>query len=101
MSVLSDMVPKRQRRIYARELSLIETASLPSGRVPLFICFCGDLACGALTVAISGTGDQVHWTDFGSESDWEKGFSQSEEQKRTGPFTFDRTAYLKAISGYR
>lgn len=101
LSVLSAMVPKRQRQVYARELSLVEAVSLPSGRVPLYICFCGDLACGALSVSISRSGDHIHWTDFGSESNWEKGFSQTDHMKRTGPFTFDRSAYLNAISSYR
>lgn len=101
MSVLDDMVEKKQRRSYARILSLLETSSFPSGRVPLFICFCGDLDCGALTVDISSTADTVRWSAFGSESTWEEGFYQSDHMKRTGPFTFERTAYLNALSTYR
>ncbi len=101
MSVLSDMVPPKQRRVYARELSLREAVSFSSGRVPLFVCFCGDLGCGALTVSVSASGDLVHWSDFGTESDWESGFHQSDHMKRTGPFTFDRSGYLGVLSGYR
>lgn len=101
MSVLNDVVAPKQRRHYARELSLLETNLFPSGRVPLFICFCGDLDCGALTVDISSTSDTVRWSTFGSESTWEEGLYQSDHMKRTGPFTFDRNAYLNALSTYR
>lgn len=101
MSVLDDMVPQKRRRQYARELSLLETNLFASGRVALFICFCGDLDCGALTVDISGTSDTVRWSAFGSESTWEDGLYQSDHMKRTGPFTFERNAYLNALSTYR
>ncbi len=101
MSVLDDMVETKQRRSYARMLSLLETSPFPSGRVPLFICFCGDLDCGALTVDISSTADTVRWSDFGSGSTWEEGLYQSDHMKRTGPFTFERSAYLDALSTYR
>ncbi len=101
ISVLGDMVPLRQRRSYARELSLMETSSFKSGRVPLFICYCGDLGCGALTVAVSASGEQIHWNDLGTESNWEKGFHQSDYMKRTGPFSFLRSDYLRALASYR
>ena len=100
-SVLSDMVPPKKRRAYARALSLIESSEFQSGRVALFTCYCGDLGCGAVTVSISESGDKVHWSEFGMESNWEGGFSQSDYMKGTGPFVFERSAYLLALSGYR
>lgn len=101
MSVLDDMVPHKQRRRYARELCLLETSSFPSGRVALFICFCGDPDCGALTVAITRNADTVHWSEFGSGSNDAEGSHHSDYMNRMGPFTFEHSAYLKTLSAFR
>ena len=101
VSVLSDGVPPRRRKTFARALSLLEPSEFESGRVPLYTCYCGDLGCGAVTVAVSESGDRVHWSDFGMESNWEAGFSPSDYMKRTGPFEFDRSDYLLALASYR
>ena len=100
-SVLSDMVPATKRRSFAKALSLLESSEFESGRVALFTCCCGDLGCGAVTVSITKSGDRVHWSDFGMESNWEKGLFQSDYMQRTGPFTFEYSAYLLELSGYR
>ncbi len=40
-----------------------------TGRVPLLVCgVCGDLMCGALTVALSRHDGAVHWADWAWES---------------------------------
>lgn len=101
LSVLSTMVPRKQRKLYAKELSLTGEGLLKSGRAPLFTCFCGDLDCGVVTVAVTAKDDTVVWADFGMEDGMGRGFSQSDYMERTGPFVFVRSAYLKTLSGYR
>lgn len=97
---LKDMVCAiGKSRAYARQLRLDETSEFPSGRVPLFICPCGDLECGALTVALTATERHVTWSDFGREAPGTT-INQDEILKRLGPFTFDRDAYRYALSAY-
>ncbi len=86
---------------YAKQLLLKVPSELKSGRVPLYVCSCcADLGCGATTVLVEDLGDQIKWSQFGRESNWEDDLFQSEYMKRTGPFYFDKTEYESAISPY-
>ncbi len=85
---------------FGAQLLLRRPSALPSGRVPLYLCPCGDLGCGALTVAVTRAGDVVRWSDFGSEVDHETGLFQSPFMRRFGPFTFAWEDYRDALSGY-
>ncbi len=58
----------RVERKYAHQLWLRERSSLPSGRVPLYVCGeCGDLGCGAIAVLVSTLEECVVWSNIGSE----------------------------------
>lgn len=68
---------------------------LPTGRVPVFVCSeCGDLGCGAVTLAVERTADTVAWRDFG----WETNYTTDEDEEKYeafpgGPFVFARDQY--------
>lgn len=40
-------------------------------RIPLLVCTCGDLQCGALTVRLSRHDDQVQWSEWAWENHYE------------------------------
>ena len=100
VSVLDSTGPAELRAAAARVLSLLEAPPLASGRAPLFTCYCGDLACGAVTVAVSDHGDSIRWSDFGMETGDDSGYTQSEFMKRTRALEFEKSAYLRALSGF-
>jgi hypothetical protein len=66
-------------------------AELADGRLALYVCpECGDLGCGAVTVAVRRTGNEVVWTDPGWQTDYEpdvEGFGG------LGTFRFERRQY--------
>ncbi|MCA9610304.1 MAG: hypothetical protein KC619_32135 [Myxococcales bacterium] len=96
VSVLSGPGP------YARQLSLKLPSDFSSGRVPLFICPCGDTMCGALTVAIEATpASTVIWADFGWERPDARAVSRHDFHRRTGPFEFDAEQYRGVLAPYR
>jgi len=70
-------------------------ADLAPNRVALYICpECGDLACGALTVAVTLEADFVVW----SELAWENGYDDSARTAYDiGPFRFERPEYERAL----
>ena len=68
---------------------------LPSGRVSLYICpECGDLGCGAVSVALEPDGEDIIWKEFGHENDYDESFILIE---RLGPFRFRLADYRQAI----
>lgn len=72
------------------------SADLAPNRVALYVCpECGNLACGALTAAVSFESDSVVWSDLA----WENG--SRDDSARTcydiGPFRFDRSKYERAL----
>lgn len=85
---------------FAKQLLGQRSSDFNSGRVPLYLCPCGDVYCGALTVAIDWGQEQVTWSDFGWEGPESEGVSQSLYMTRTGPFVFEREEYRAALSGY-
>ena len=99
---LKDMVPvlSQPGGEFGKQLALKTPSEFPSGRVPIYLCPCGDLACGAVTVSIEEDGGTIVWSEFGRESNWESGIWQDEYMRRTGPFRFDRKAYLYTLSAF-
>jgi hypothetical protein len=88
-----------------RQLAGVEArddAELPleTGRLPLYVCpMCGDLGCGAVTVAVlwAPDGTRVTWCDFRMED----GYSDDRETidlGALGPFVFDADDYRKHCS---
>jgi len=78
-------------------LSLGLQASLPAGRVELYVCRgCGDLGCGALTVHIERCGQVVRWSQFG----WEDDLTDEPHTAIESPleFTFQAAAYDETLS---
>ena len=64
---------------------------LDPGRVPLIVCAVdGDIACGAVTAALSVAADTVTWSDFR----WEDGYRALEAPEGLpDAVTFDRREY--------
>ncbi|MBP2473596.1 hypothetical protein JOF53_002468 [Crossiella equi] len=70
--------------------------SFADGRQALFVCpLCGDLGCGALSVWIEHTGDEVVWTDFA----WQTPFDElwPEGYEHLGPYRFPAGGYRAAL----
>lgn len=61
-------------------------------RVPLLMCECGDLLCGALMVRLTRSGDTVQWADWA----WER-FYEDAEPVNMPSVTFCVTEYLEAV----
>lgn len=85
---------------YVRQLCLKCPSDFASGRIPLYLCRCGDLECGALTVSVSEDDGRIRWADFGHEGPSAQTMSQSDYMSTTGPFTFDKDAYLYMLSPF-
>jgi len=77
-------------------LSMGLQASLPAGRVELYVCReCGDLGCGALTAAIERCGQLVRWSRFGwNDSRVDEPYDAIEFPLE---FTFEASAYDKTL----
>ncbi|MBE9182156.1 hypothetical protein IQ268_26675 [Oculatella sp. LEGE 06141] len=96
VSCLGWFVPEENAKAVHR-LLLEEVADLPNNRCSLYVCpECGDLGCGAVSLAIEQTGDKVIWRDFGYENNYES-VVHTEGYKELGPFIFDRSEYVRAI----
>jgi hypothetical protein len=68
-------------------------AELPDERVALYVCpECGDLGCGAVTVTIRRTGNEVVWADPGWQTDYEPEVDV-EGFEGLGPFRFEGRQY--------
>jgi hypothetical protein len=71
-------------------------ADLAPNRVALYVCpECGDLACGALTAAVTFESGSVVWSDLA----WENGLDDDSGRRRydIGPFRFERSEYERAL----
>jgi hypothetical protein len=71
----------------------------PPDRVAIFVCpDCGDLGCGAITVAVRHDGDTVTWSDFRWEVNW---FADDPDEATVryelGPFVFSTPDYLGVL----
>jgi hypothetical protein len=85
-------------RLYARRLLLLAEPVLPSGRRDLLVCpECADLGCGCLSAEIHIAGDQVTWSAFGRENDFD---ADSLTLFNFGAFVFPRKDYESLLKGY-
>jgi len=100
LSVLSSAAPKADRRAYSAQLSGRAESCFQSGRVPLYTCFCGELTCGAYTVRVAFSAATVVWSEFDIDSTIDDEVPAPEIVRRTGPFSFERSAYLDAVGRF-
>lgn len=101
MSPVADLAWPETSASALRQLAGTEPRSedwpLAPGRFPLYVCeVCGDLGCGAITVAVLIQDEAVVWSDFQMED----GFRTQSEKinlSALGPFTFDARLYRDAL----
>jgi hypothetical protein len=69
----------------------------PGGRVSVYVCpECGDLGCGAVTIALTVGPDTVTWSDWGYQTDGEEDVRR-DGVPSFGPLTFDRAEYQAVL----
>lgn len=89
--------PNHQAELTER-LLLRRPPELTSGRHMLYVCGeCGDIGCGAITVAIRKEPSVIVWSEFGFENNYEDTIHHQSEFASIGPYFFDRTAYWQAF----
>lgn len=71
----------------------------PPNRIALYVCpECGDLGCGAVTVAINREEEAVSWSDFRWEVNWYADHpDESTVGLKVGPFRFAFDAYVEVL----
>ena len=82
---------------YLDQLSAPRSGEFSFGHAGLLVCGeCGDLECGALTVAVDFENTTVTWSDFR----WQQPSGWADGVPADPPitFTFDRDAYLQTIA---
>jgi hypothetical protein len=83
-----------------RQLLRKEQSQLPEGRVTIYVCAeCGDLGCGAVTVAVSRDGDSIVWDHFGFENNYDPEMTNRESYSHVGPFRFEPNQYWQVFVG--
>ncbi|HEY6377042.1 MAG TPA: hypothetical protein VIX90_16095 [Edaphobacter sp.] len=94
---VSPPVPEEQQKAVRRLLGL-EQGDLPGDRVSLYVCpECGDVGCGAITLKVEFAADEVIWSDFGYENNYEESIDRV-SYGSMGPFRFSRQAYEELMS---
>jgi hypothetical protein len=75
-------------------LLLKANGDFSDGRVSLYVCpECGDLGCGAISVALERRNDLIVWRDFAFQNNYEALDLDGLGCKGIGPFFFDRREY--------
>jgi hypothetical protein len=70
----------------------------PGDRVSLYVCpECGDVGCGAVTLKVEFAVEEVIWSDFGYENNFEESIDRA-SYSSMGPFRFSRQAYEDLMS---
>ncbi|AXQ48886.1 hypothetical protein ACLPJF_05960 [Pseudomonas vlassakiae] len=65
-----------------------------SNRVIIYICpECGDIECGAYSVHIRSSGDEIIWEEFA----YENGYEEPRIILGVGPFLFGSASYERAV----
>jgi len=78
-----------------RCLLLKEPADFTNNRRSLYVCpECGDLGCGAVSIVIEQTGNQIIWRNFAFEYSYSDDLT---EYQNLGPFIFDKADYEKVL----
>ena len=73
--------------------------SLGEGRVELYVCsLCGDVGCGAESVAVTIDGNQVVWDAFCYENGYAPELTDRESYAPVGPYRFDLDQYRQALA---
>lgn len=81
------------------QLLLQTPSNLKSGRYILYVCpECGDINCGAVTIAIEETSSHFVWLNFGYENDYEDVIYSLNRYASIGPFYFDKLDYKRAFN---
>ena len=82
------------------KLRIDEQADYPPNRVAIYVCpECGDLGCGAVTVAVNRDAEAVTWSDFRWEVNWYADHpGESTIRFELGPFRFDYDAYSEVLN---
>ena len=89
-------VPEERMRAIRRLLAT-EPGDASDGRVSLYVCpECGDLGCGAITIRIEGTSEEILWRDFGYENSYEAHVERG-PLASLGPYRFDRVEYTARL----
>lgn len=85
-------------RQYIRELLLRSQVTLPSGRLPVYVCAeCGDIGCGAVTAFVERTTDGFVWRNFAFENH-DGHATEVDSYREIGPFVFNETDYWHVLS---
>lgn len=87
-----------EERKAVRRLLKLDPGDLPSDRVSLYICpECGDLGCGSISLHIQIADDEITWSDFGYENNYEDHIDR-ESYTSVGPFHFSRAVYEATLN---
>jgi len=71
--------------------------SLETSRIMFYVCAeCGDIGCGALTGKISETENEIIWSEFAYENNYEK--YDLTEYENIGPFIFEKVSYRNKLN---
>lgn len=89
-----------EKELLKQLLNIEQNPYLEEGRKILFVCpECGDISCGVTSVHVEETENEIIWSEFGDEVDYEEGYDCSDYNK-VGIYVFDKTAYKETLSGY-
>jgi hypothetical protein len=78
-----------------RRLLLEVSADFLNNRRSLYVCpECGDLSCGAISVVIEETENQIVWRNFAFEYDYNDDIT---EYSKIGPYIFDKKNYERVL----
>jgi hypothetical protein len=85
--------PETEQKFASMLLRKTESDLRP-GRIPLFVCpECVDYGCGAVTCEIARNDQQIIWTKFGFENNYDETLHRSKECE----FRFDATQYWQTF----
>lgn len=89
--------PEYESNLIKQFLGTAKNEALESGRVMLFVCAeCGDIGCGATTIDVEETEDEIIWSNFGDENNCESEVNFV-NYSNLGPFRFGKTEYEKTF----
>ena len=83
----------------ARRLLAQLAGDAPHGRVSVYGCAeCGDLGCGAVTVALTVGEDTVTWAEWGYQTNYEDEVHDVDDIPGLRDYVFDRRDYERVIT---
>jgi hypothetical protein len=93
-----DVNPECEKSLVKQFLGNEKNEELESGRVMVFVCAeCGDIGCGATTIDIREMGNEIIWSDFGDENNYESEVNFF-NYTNLGPFKFEKTEYIRTFN---